>query len=93
MLTRPLAAINVVPIPAAAWLFGSALVGMAGIGYRKKQAQGLTGQPELADLKRALRGPFFFCTNKARSQPILSLARVGLDPTPRPEGMECCRAG
>ena len=30
---------TVVPIPAAAWLFGSALVGMAGIGYRKKQTK------------------------------------------------------
>lgn len=26
----------VVPIPAAVWLFGSALVGMAGIGYRRQ---------------------------------------------------------
>ncbi len=31
------AAIGVVPIPAAAWLFGSALMGMAGIGYRRTQ--------------------------------------------------------
>lgn len=30
------AAITVVPIPAAAWLFGSALLGIAGIGYRRK---------------------------------------------------------
>jgi hypothetical protein len=29
---------TVVPIPAAAWLFGSALVGIAGIGYRRKNA-------------------------------------------------------
>lgn len=29
----------VVPIPAAAWLFGSALVGMAGIGYRRRSAK------------------------------------------------------
>lgn len=28
---------TVVPIPAAAWLFGSALLGMAGIGYRKSR--------------------------------------------------------
>lgn len=28
---------SVVPIPAAAWLFGSALFGMAGIGYRRGQ--------------------------------------------------------
>jgi hypothetical protein len=28
---------TVVPIPAAAWLFGSALFGMAGIGYRRGQ--------------------------------------------------------
>ncbi|NBC47721.1 MAG: hypothetical protein GVY22_06995 [Gammaproteobacteria bacterium] len=28
---------SVVPIPAAAWLFGSALVGMAGIGYRRSR--------------------------------------------------------
>jgi hypothetical protein len=27
---------QVVPIPAAAWLFGSALLGLAGIGYRRK---------------------------------------------------------
>lgn len=27
----------VVPLPAAVWLFGSALVGVAGIGYRRKQ--------------------------------------------------------
>jgi hypothetical protein len=26
---------NPVPLPAAAWLFGSALLGMAGIGYRR----------------------------------------------------------
>jgi hypothetical protein len=30
-------AVQVVPIPAAAWLFGSALVGMAGIGYRRSR--------------------------------------------------------
>jgi hypothetical protein len=29
---------QVVPIPAAAWLFGSALIGMAGIGYRRGRA-------------------------------------------------------
>ena len=29
---------NAVPLPAAAWLFGSAVLGMAGIGYRRKQA-------------------------------------------------------
>ena len=29
---------TVVPLPAAAWLFGSALVGLAGIGYRRKQS-------------------------------------------------------
>jgi hypothetical protein len=28
---------SVVPIPAAAWLFGSALVGMAGLGYRRSR--------------------------------------------------------
>jgi hypothetical protein len=28
-----------VPIPAAAWLFGSALLGLAGLGYRRKQTQ------------------------------------------------------
>jgi hypothetical protein len=28
--------VNVVPIPAAAWLFGSALVGLVGVGRRKK---------------------------------------------------------
>lgn len=27
---------SVVPIPAAAWLFGSGLLGMAGIGYRRR---------------------------------------------------------
>lgn len=27
---------SVVPIPAAAWLFGSALLGIAGLGYRRK---------------------------------------------------------
>ena len=27
---------NPVPIPAAVWLFGSALVGVAGVGYRRK---------------------------------------------------------
>jgi hypothetical protein len=31
--------LTVVPIPAAAWLFGSALVGMAGIGYRRTRKQ------------------------------------------------------
>lgn len=31
-----LAGISVVPIPAAAWLFGSALLGLAGVGYRRK---------------------------------------------------------
>lgn len=30
--------VQVVPLPAAAWLFGSALLGMAGIGYRRRQA-------------------------------------------------------
>jgi hypothetical protein len=30
---------SVVPIPAAAWLFGSALVGMAGVGYRRSRKQ------------------------------------------------------
>jgi hypothetical protein len=29
---------TVVPIPAAAWLFGSALVGLAGIGFRRRSA-------------------------------------------------------
>lgn len=33
------AAINAVPIPAAAWLFGSALVGMVGIGHRRRSRQ------------------------------------------------------
>lgn len=28
-----------VPIPAAVWLFGSALLGLAGLGYRRKQTQ------------------------------------------------------
>jgi hypothetical protein len=28
---------TVVPLPAAAWLFGSALVGMAGLGYRRSR--------------------------------------------------------
>jgi hypothetical protein len=28
-----------VPLPAAAWLFGSALLGLAGIGYRRKRVQ------------------------------------------------------
>ena len=32
------AAIGVVPIPAAAWLFGSALLSVAGIGYRRNRA-------------------------------------------------------
>ncbi len=32
-------AYNVVPIPAAAWLFGSALLGVGGIGYRRKAKQ------------------------------------------------------
>jgi hypothetical protein len=32
--------VQVVPIPAAAWLFGSALMGMAGIGYRRKKQTG-----------------------------------------------------
>lgn len=31
------AGMTVVPIPAAAWLFGSALAGMAGIGYRRSR--------------------------------------------------------
>lgn len=30
--------VGAVPIPAAVWLFGSALVGLAGLGYRRKQA-------------------------------------------------------
>lgn len=30
--------VTAVPIPAAAWLFGSALVGMAGIGYRRSRS-------------------------------------------------------
>jgi hypothetical protein len=30
--------ITVVPLPAAAWLFGSAVIGMAGIGWRKRAA-------------------------------------------------------
>lgn len=29
--------ISAVPIPAAVWLFGSALIGMAGVGYRRKR--------------------------------------------------------
>ncbi len=29
---------SVVPIPAAAWLFGSALMGMTGLGYRRRRA-------------------------------------------------------
>jgi len=29
---------TLVPIPAAAWLFGSALLGMLGVGYRRRQA-------------------------------------------------------
>jgi hypothetical protein len=33
------AGITVVPIPAAAWLFGSALLGIAGIGYRRKASK------------------------------------------------------
>ncbi len=33
-----LAGINVVPIPAAAWLFGSGLIGLAGIARRRKAA-------------------------------------------------------
>lgn len=28
-----------VPLPAAAWLFGSALLGMAGVGYRRNRAK------------------------------------------------------
>jgi len=32
-------AARVVPIPAAAWLFGSALVGMAGVGYRRRSSE------------------------------------------------------
>lgn len=31
---------NIVPIPAAAWLFGSALLGIAGVGYRRQAKQG-----------------------------------------------------
>ncbi|WP_157726371.1 VPLPA-CTERM sorting domain-containing protein [Imhoffiella purpurea] len=34
---KTLTANAVVPIPAAAWLFGSALVGMAGLGYRRRK--------------------------------------------------------
>ena len=30
------AKVSVVPLPAAAWLFGSAMLGMAGIGFRRK---------------------------------------------------------
>lgn len=29
---------SAVPIPAAVWLFGSAVIGMAGVGYRRKQS-------------------------------------------------------
>jgi hypothetical protein len=29
-----------VPIPAAAWLFGSALLGLAGLGYRRRSTPG-----------------------------------------------------
>ncbi|WP_295885468.1 hypothetical protein [uncultured Thiohalocapsa sp.] len=29
--------LRVVSIPAAAWLFGSALIGMAGVGYRRSR--------------------------------------------------------
>jgi len=29
--------VSTVPLPAAAWLFGSALLGLAGIGYRRGQ--------------------------------------------------------
>jgi hypothetical protein len=32
------AAPSAVPVPAAAWLFGSALVGLAGIGRKRKAA-------------------------------------------------------
>jgi hypothetical protein len=35
--TSHLSAYGVVPIPAAVWLFGSALVGMVGIGYRRSR--------------------------------------------------------
>jgi hypothetical protein len=33
-----LAQVNPVPVPAAAWLFGSALVGLAGVGRKRKIA-------------------------------------------------------
>lgn len=32
-------ALTTVPLPAAAWLFGSALLGIAGIGYRRKASK------------------------------------------------------
>ena len=35
--TSHVSAYGVVPIPAAVWLFGSALVGMTGIGYRRRR--------------------------------------------------------
>jgi hypothetical protein len=35
--TSHLSAYGVVPIPAAVWLFGSALVGMVGVGYRRSR--------------------------------------------------------
>jgi hypothetical protein len=39
VLTATITSITVVPIPAAAWLFGSALLGLAGIGKRRKATQ------------------------------------------------------
>ncbi|WP_145999177.1 VPLPA-CTERM sorting domain-containing protein [Oceanicoccus sp. KOV_DT_Chl] len=37
-IAPPEAAISAVPVPAAAWLFGSALLGLAGIGRKRKAA-------------------------------------------------------
>ena len=35
---RPLVGVSAIPVPAAAWLFGSGLLGMIGIARRRKAA-------------------------------------------------------
>jgi hypothetical protein len=37
-LTYTIAGVSAVPLPAAVWLLGSGLLGLAGIGRRKKAA-------------------------------------------------------
>jgi hypothetical protein len=35
---RPLVGVSAIPVPAAAWLFGSGLLGLIGVARRKKTA-------------------------------------------------------